>query len=194
MEISNGVKRYINLLPPAEQQELRTLRLSGNVKDFGIWLCLTLAITAMLFVAIRFYLNGELENSQGRLATEKELLDNVENSAFREDLDRFNSELADSQTLQSKQNKFSEVLIEIAQKIPKDITLDTFALDEKTGRIEIGGKAGSRDSVLSFRRSILDSERFTNINFPLSNLEKPRDLIWHYSFYLKKSKPKNDAG
>ena len=182
------MRRYINLLPPTEQQELRGMQFSSHIREFAIWLCLSLGVLAMFFVAIRFYLKGELENSESRLAAEKELLDNVESSVFREDLDRFNGELADFQTLQGKQNKYSEVLVEIAQRMPKDMTLDTFTLDDKTGRIEIGGRAASRNSVLALRNSLLQSERFANINFPLTNLEKRTNVSWEYRFFLKKPK------
>lgn len=187
------MKKYINLLPPAQQRELKNLRLTQQVRDFGILLGVSLAVLAMLFVALRFYLKGELANSQDRLAAEQNLLNNLETSSFRDQLDRFNAELVDFKFLQSKKenNKFSAALLEIAQKIPRDLTVDRFALDEKTGKIEIGGRAANRSSVLSFRRSLAASDLFTNVNFPLANLETPRDLPWQYRLYLKA--PKNAA-
>lgn len=185
MEISNGVKRYINLLPPREQQELKILRVNGQIRDFGIWFGLSLCVAIMLFVAIRFYLKGELANSRERFGAETALLNSLETTEFRKEIELFNAELDDFKILQDSQDEWSGVLIEIAEKIPRNMTLERFSADRETGRVDIGGRAGTRDSVLVFRRALIASDRFINVNFPLSNLEKPRDLDWQYRFYLK---------
>jgi len=178
-------KRYINLLPPLEQQELRILRINQQVRDFGIWLLFSLAVLITLFVAARFYLISELKQTTEELAAELDVLNNLETSDFRKEVERFNTELGNFELLQDKQKQLSGTLTEMAQKIPPDLTLDKFSVDTGTGRVEISGRGGSRSSVLAFRQSLLKSDRFKNVSFPLANLERSNDVVWRYRFFLK---------
>ena len=161
------------------------MQVNQQIRDFGIRLLISLAVLIAIFLAIRFYLNIEVKQTREELARETGLLNSLETSAFRKEVERFNAELANFEILEKKQGKLSGILTEIAQKMPADLTLDRLTVDQSTGRIEIAGRASNRNSVLSFRQALIASERFKNINFPLANLEKPSNVAWQYRFFLK---------
>ena len=98
------IKRYINLLPPVEQQELRIMQVNQQIRDFGIRLLISLAVLIAIFLAIRFYLNIEVKQTREELARETGLLNSLETSAFRKEVERFNAELANFEILEKKYN------------------------------------------------------------------------------------------
>lgn len=179
------MKKYTNLLPPREQKQVKLLRVQGQLLNFSFWLILSLLILIVSFFAAQVFLSSELELTNNQVSAKAGALANVEVTALRREVKLFNQDLANFQTLNLKRQNLSQVLIEFARALPPEVTLDSFGVNLGDYKVEVTGRALTRAAVLKLRKNLLASSYFTNVNFPLSNLEKPTNVAWKYRFYIR---------
>lgn len=185
------MKRYINLLPPQEQQKIKRFEVNAQVRDFGMWFIASLLIMGVFLFAGQYFLKRELNKTMAKIQTETTVLDNFKDRSIKTEVEDFNQNLGNFTALQKQNTDWSEALRELASILPQDMTIDRLVITRQDRKVEVAGHAGSRDSVLRFREHILESKHFVNINFPLSNLQKNANLPWNYRFYLKDANAQN---
>lgn len=179
------MKRYINLLPPEQQKNIRLARVNSQVLSFVIWLILSILIFATVLFASFLVLRQRLESLQGEIAEQTKTLEELKETSVRKEVEIFSSNLKNFDVLQKSQDGWSRVLEEIARGLPADMTIDTMSINRADRKVELSGRGGSRNSVLQYRKTLIASANFVNLNFPLANLEKSKDLSWKYRFYVK---------
>jgi Tfp pilus assembly protein PilN len=179
------MKLYTNLLSLEDQQNIRLEKATALLFNFFLWVVLSLLMLLVFMIAGRFYLISELSSVETRIELQKQTVSQSENQQLKNTLNEFNTHLANLVNLEKHQGQWSEVLIEFARLVPKDVAVDSFTGERQTGRIRITGFAKTRESVLRLRQNLLDSGNFTDVNFPLSNLVKPTDLNFNYTFFVK---------
>lgn len=183
------MKKFVNLLPPEEQKQLKLQELNRELLSFAFWLGLSFLVFIALLYAGRVFLRSELAATTQQVAAETTALTDLQEAGLPAEVEKFNLNLANFRTLTAKHETLAPVLLELAQLLPPDLTLSSLSLERKSRKVEIAGRAGSRKSVLILRRNLLTSPSFSNVNFPLSNLEKATDLPFSYRFYLKPNSP-----
>ena len=129
-------------------------------------------------------MRGELLSSAEQLAAQQSLMGSAETANLKKDVETFNKAMANFQKLSAGQQQYSVLLREIANLLPADLTVDRLTISADDHKIELGGRGGSRDSVLALRARLVDSAYFKNVNFPLANLQRAQDVSWSYRFYF----------
>jgi hypothetical protein len=82
--------------------------------------------------------------------------------------------------------KWSKVLESFAALPPEDVGITSMILDLKNKSVNISGFAPRREEVIEFYNNILaDTENFYGVDYPLENVAKPTDNIFHFTFYIK---------
>jgi Tfp pilus assembly protein PilN len=182
--------KQINLLPKEEQRELRLTFFNDQLIRFWIWIL----VSMMLFVSITYiakaYLSGQVAETEGQIALSEQILKSSDNELLKSQVEALNQEISALKSIQTQHRFWSVALEELPKILATDISLDTMVVDRATGRVDIAGVAGSRESVLKFWSDVHKSDYFTNINFPLSNLEKPVTDPFTFSFTIKEDKVK----
>ncbi|MDP3741455.1 MAG: PilN domain-containing protein [bacterium] len=178
------MKRYINLLPPDFQKQVKLEKLQSQVVSFGIWSAVSLLVFATILFASFVVLKQSLIGLAEEVAVQTKVLDEIKETSVRKEVEIYNNNLKNFETLAAARNDWSVVLMEIARTLPKDMTIDSLTINRLDKKVELGGHSRSRDQVLQFRKNLVSSSYFTNVNFPLANLEKPTDLNWKYRFFL----------
>jgi Tfp pilus assembly protein PilN len=178
--------KYINLLPKEDQKEIRLEKINSRLTDLLIWIAISFLILALSFFVARIYLGSAMSGYSRLIEQQKQAVARQENKEVKEQLLEFNTHLSNLVLLNENHAKWSEVMIAFSRLVPVGVSIDSFSADRLSGGISIVGFAKSRDSVLVLRNNILDSEYFTNINFPLSNLTRPTNVIFKYTFYVKR--------
>ena len=179
------MKKAVNLLPPAEQHELRLAAVHAQVVGFGTWLVASFLVLSLFLFLGQIFLKIEQETVTDQVSAESEDLEKLHVDDFRAEVAGFNTNLGNFQTLLKENHAWSQVLQEIARLLPTQITLDGIAIDGSNLKVELNGRAGSRDAVLLLRQNLLQSPYFQKVNFPLDNLENAADLKWSYRFYIR---------
>jgi Tfp pilus assembly protein PilN len=181
------MKSYVNLLPKDEQREVVLERITAKLKNLFAWILLSLLVLAGFLLATRIYLGSELSRVSEQVNMQRQVVSQAENRELKQQLDGLNTHLSNLVLLDEQQAVWSEVLIELARLTPVDTSIDTIQADRESFVIRLTGFSLNRDSVLQFRRNLLASEYFSDVDFPLSNLIKPTDVNFHYSFYVNEN-------
>lgn len=181
------MKLYTNLLAKEDQKEIRLEKATAAILNFFIWVVMSLAVLAVFVIAGRIYLTGELSRTGTNIALQKQVVSQEENLQLKKTLGEFNTHLTNLVNLDQHQGQWSEVLISFTRLLPVGVAIDSFTGERETGRVRISGFAKTRESVLRLRQNLLASGDFTDVNFPLSNLVKPKDLSFNYTFFVRPS-------
>lgn len=176
--------RQINLLPPSEQRTVRQLDVNRELVSFGAWLTVSLAVVALVFLAVTLTLRAELSGARALIQVKTEELDKLEQAFLQDEVVVLNQDLRNFEEILKQNKAWSGVLREVARNLPNDMVLDSLVIEPAAYRVEAKGRTADRDSVLLFRQNILNSEYFRNINFPLLNLEKAFGGEWEYRFFV----------
>lgn len=179
------IKKYVNLLPPEELKLRRQKELARELRLFAVALFGSLAVFIGVLAMSEIYLRAELRQKNERIKERTAELLNLQQESQQDEVGLVNGNLENFQVLQSQNLAVSAVLLEFGQLLPRGVTLDSFTLTREKQKIEVAGRALTREEVLELRQNLLASPHFRSVNFPLANLERARDVAWHYRFYLK---------
>jgi Tfp pilus assembly protein PilN len=183
--------KLINLLPKAEQRELKLQSFADQLTMF--WICAIVSI--VFFVALTYtakiYLEGQMTETESQIAVEKQVLKSSDNELLKKQVETMNAQIAGIKNLQSQHYNWSAALMELARLIPPDMIIDTLDAERATGEIHIEGMSATRESVLLFWANMHKSEYFGDINFPLSNLNFPTNDPYEFTFYVVPEAIKN---
>ena len=177
------VKRYINLLPPEEQKRVKLEALNFAVAGFGVWVLLSLVFFITLIFAAQVLLNQEIDDVNRQVAARQRELQNIKQPAAQKEIELLNRNSANLQALLPAHQDWTPILVELAAAVPSDLIVDSLVITREDRKIEITGHGATRESVLKLRESLHASSYFRNVNFPLSNLEKARNVEWKYRLY-----------
>lgn len=83
----------------------------------------------------------------------------------------------------------TEILQEIVQNLPQSVSINSINFsrdqsfkDKKGSVVTISGMASNRDSLVGFASALQESDKFSDINMPVSNLAKGSNLP--YTMYI----------
>ncbi|MBI4128139.1 MAG: PilN domain-containing protein [Parcubacteria group bacterium] len=175
----------INLLSPQEKTErviAERYRYAYQILFAGA--ALIIGAIIILF-AMQVFFTLHTRTVKEMVEAQETLVETPQVQALEKDVTTFNAYLKRIDALIMAHPAWSRILADIANRIPEGIQLTRLDAETKTGVINLGGKARTRDEVLALRTNILGSPFFTGANFPLANLEAERDIEFSYSFFLK---------
>ena len=176
----------INLLPPLQLNKIKLLKLSKKVSWLFIFL-FTVNISIIGYLVFSFFiLRIDLESATERATPVNEERVN--------DLSRIEEEVKGTYALIQKAKKldkaeekkftWSQVLEELAGSIPPGITLETFKPNEELTEITITGTAVSRDQILVLEEKLKNSDLYTEVVAPVSNLVAKNDVTFEFTLKL----------
>ncbi len=183
--------KQINLLPKSEQRELRLTFFNEQLIRFWIWILVCLLLFVSLTYIAKAYLSGQVAGIEGEIALSEQVLKSSDNEQLKSQLEVLNQELNSIKHIRNQHRYWSIALEELAKMLSPDISLDSVIIDRTGNKVDIVGVAGNRESVLKFWSDVHKSEYFTNINFPLANLEKPILDPFSFSFTVNEEKVKS---
>ena len=181
--------KLINLLPPSEQKLIHQEKIFANVKTFLFWSFFTYAIFAGLLIGGKYYVIYTTSSVDSEIERQKAIISKQDNINLKKEIDRNNAIVSDYNTIAKNIEKWSSTLRTFANLVPQDVYVTNLSANTKTGRIDVNGVGGTRESVLLMRDNILEIDKFKNIDLPFENLKKERDVDFHYTFYLKEVLP-----
>ena len=181
-------KRYINLLPPEEQKALKLEGLNYTVASFGVWVLLSLVFFIAFIFGAQIILNQEIDDLNEQVTARSSELQNIKQPAVQKEIEVLNRNLANLQTLLPSHEDWTPILVEFARLLPADLTVDSIVITREDSKMEAAGHGDTRESVLNLRNNLLESRYFKDVNFPLSNLERARNVNWEYRFCFNPEK------
>lgn len=185
------MKRTINLLPPVEQKKLKTEKLITEVLNFSTWVVVSLVLFCLLSYGTVLYLKHFSGSLDAEILIKRMVLDSTDNTRIKNEVQTLNTALKDFQNLEAQHYEWSVALIALAEIIPGSIQLNAVSLDRASGKVEIVGVATDREAVIALWVNLKRSDFFKDVNFPLTNLEKPQITPFSYTFFINPEKIKS---
>lgn len=176
--------KRINLLPKSEQQEVRLQFFTKQLVVFWLWVLISLLLFLIITLVVQSYLKGQVTSIDTQINADRQVLKSSDNEILKQQVGDLNNQISNLKNLSAQHYYWSKALAELGNLLAADMQVDLLSLDRASGKVEIRGTAGTRDSVLKFWSDIHKSAYFKNINFPLSNLEKPVSDSFTFTFYV----------
>jgi Tfp pilus assembly protein PilN len=178
--------KKINLLPKPKQKELMYERLFHNML-VAVVLAVCILMTGVVSQLVVW---GYLERSQNTLIDDidrlKKAIDKTESAQIKQEIRLVNSQMKDFEQLSALQPKWSSVLNAFAVQVPPGVQITDFVADSTTLKIDINGQSPTREQVIQLYNNLSsDQQHFKNIDYPLENVAKPKDVRFHFTFYIQ---------
>jgi len=175
----------INLIPNEEKKKMSKDFYLRLVTVFFIMLSMSLLVASVAILPAYFLSSAEEYSINAKLA----LQDNEPISAPDQNtlttIKDLKIKLNLIENAQKNHDIFSEKVINeiILKKMPNiKITEISYKNDPKTGKkIDISGRASSREVLLSFRRALEDDTAFLKVDLPISNFVKGSNIKFYLS-------------
>lgn len=155
----------INLLPPADQQEIHAGRANSLLLRY---ITLSLVVLGILLAWIGvIYFN--LYNTQSDAERTKKA--NEAKAATRQDIvsqaDKFRGDLSIAKQIMDKQVNYTETVTRVATAMPADTILDSISIDPKLFDKDttIAAHAKSQEAAIALKDSLQASGLFTKVYF-----------------------------
>jgi Tfp pilus assembly protein PilN len=184
--------KIINLLPKNEQKEVKLQFFAHSQLVFWIWIVISLVLFLILTLLAKIYLNNVQNQVAIEISQKQEELKSSDNAILKQQVETLNTQIKTIKTLQGQHVYWSNALVELGNLLAPDIQLNSLSIDRTTGKIDLQGTAGNRESVLKFWSDIHKSQYFQNIDFPLSNLNKSAGDPFTFTFYANLDKLKQE--
>ncbi len=184
--------KIINLLPKSEQKEVKLQFFAHSLLVFWLWALISIFVFLILTLLAKNYLVGVQIETANASDQQREILKSSDNEILKQQVSSLNQQINSIKNLKSQHVYWSKALSELANLFAFDIHMDLISIDRATGKVDVQGTAGSRESVLKFWADIHKSAYFKDINFPLSNLERATDDSFTFTFYANLDKLKTE--
>lgn len=176
-----------NLLPPQEKKEVELARFNQFIIFLtGCFLILLIVFIGLLLTTY-FYLstlvdaqNKLIKLEQGDIKTER--LTNIEQR-----ISRTNQMVERVFSYQKETILVTPILEELSKIVPSGIYLTDFSYQKATEQIRISGRANERDAILLFQQKLNEDPLFVNLEAPLSNLLKQKNIDFNFGLKIKVS-------
>lgn len=180
--------KQINLLPKSEQKELKLYFFTVLLWKFWTFLIISLILFWLTAFFAKSYLDLQGSGIAEEISTQKLVLRSSDNERLKSEVGDLNNQIARINSLTSQHYYWSKALAELANLLPRDVSVNILSLDRLSGKFTIQGTTATRASALQFWSDMHKSDYFRDINFPLTNLEKATDGSFSFTFFVNTEK------
>lgn len=175
----------LNLLPPQEKKELELAEIGHwFISFFGLILVILMIFSLLLFSTYA-YLSILVKAQNELIAIEQSNVEIVgQVKQIEEKIKQTNQNLSQIYHLQKDFVCWSPILEELARTVPQGIYLTNFSYQALTNQVNLNGRAETREQLLIFQQTLKENPQFIELEAPLSNLLKQRDIDFSFSFKL----------
>lgn len=169
----------LNLISQEIKKEIKLKRVYGLIKKTNY----SFVIAAIIFAAVLLFAKFILQNNFNEIVAQTTLV--TKNSqAYNNKVRGINSQLALAAQIQNDFTAWSVLLEELAAKTPAEVNFSYVKIDKMAETIKIRGRVRSRDALLVFKNNLENSAAFTDIDFPVKNILKQKDIDFEISAKL----------
>jgi Tfp pilus assembly protein PilN len=140
---------------------------------------------------MRFYIEGSISEVKVEVADAQKQLGSSNNQVLQKEVASLNTQIHNAKNLKDQHYYWSQALAELGNITPDGMHLNTLDADRETGAISVVGVADRREDVIAFWSNVKKSSYFSNIDFPLNNLEKATDTPFSFDFSVNASSIQN---
>lgn len=156
----------INLLPHNKQAEIRAGRVNVIVRQYIIMVFVAFILLAGIVGATFVLLNNQRVSAERRFSESSERIAKYAN--IKTQAEAFRSELSIAKQVLDKEIVYSNLLLRIAESIPKGVVIDSLALDSTTlgTPVSMTAHAANKDVAVRLKeRFQARTDLYSNVYF-----------------------------
>ena len=173
----------LNLLPPQDKKDLELAKLSRLIASLAVWFLIFLIIFTLFLVSTYFSLSILLAEQKKLIGIRQSDPKTQDVLKIEEKIKRTNQIVKQVYSKQQEMILWTPLLEEMTKIVPSGIYLTNFSYQATDNQITLNGWANWRENLLYFQESLKENSFFKEVEAPLSNLIKQRDI--DFSFTLK---------
>ena len=166
-----------NLLPQHYVQTLKRERATRIVIVASVVLTVVVAITGLLVVPTYFVARNNEKNASQEIEVLRQVLETRESGDAQTEVRTLRAELETIKQMHTERSVIT-ILDELFSVLPADVSVVNIVITEDT--VQLDGVAGSRDSLLAYRKSIEENEMFGEIPVSINTLAKQFDVSFTF--------------
>jgi Tfp pilus assembly protein PilN len=176
----------INLLPPQEKNELEMERKIKITTILGSLILIFLIFLGTLFFSVKIYLLSQIQNQKVSLDLENQAISTPEVQELEKNITEANKRIFQLNSFYKGEINISQILEKISSVLPTETYLINFSYQAEKSQVILQGYAKNRENLLEFKKSLENLKEVQNLYSPISNLTKPTDIDFYFSFNLIK--------
>lgn len=173
----------INLLPIKEREKIAWDTWRRLILVLGIAILSGLVIVSIVLVGTSFYLSQNLTKTALLLNLQRQFPSSLEINLIENKLATVDKRIKQISEIRSKISVKAFIFTELASMLPENVRLSSFLL-KSDNSVELKGVAGQRLALLAFKKALENNTKISNLNFPLANLLKEKDIEFSLSFKI----------
>ena len=172
----------LNLLPPQEKKRLESIKLNHLISFLAVWLSVFLIIFVIFLLSTFFSLSILLQEQRKLIEVRQSDPKTQYLLEIEEKIKQTNQIVKQVQLKQAEVILWTPLLEEISEIVPAGIYLNYFSYRTAKDQITLSGWANYRENLLGFQKSLEESSFFEEIEAPLTNLIKQKDIDFNFTF------------
>lgn len=167
---------FLNLLPEEQKKEIEYEKTNITlISAFIIVFLVLVGLISSLFLA-KSTLNKNLESLNNQKESYEKLFSAKDNKEIEETISSLNKLSTTVIQINNLQIHPSYLISEIARITPNKIKYTSLTIDKEKLLLGLSGTAVSRDDLLNLTKSLEDSNLFSEVKAPLSNITSPENI------------------
>lgn len=174
----------INLLP----DRLRKLNKDNKISKIMNFSAVLMCILSLLFAGMIFYKQQQLSYQRGNLEAQKTSVDRLiygtRYQQIRDEIIRFNKEVADLQNIDKGLFSTGATLQDILSLMPEGVKVESFKFSDSDLSVNLSGIASSREALLEAQKNLKKSLFIQEVITPLSNFDEKTNISFSFNIIL----------
>jgi hypothetical protein len=171
----------LNLLSPENKKSTEERLLYLSIKNLLGALLIFAVFSATILLVAKLVLADNFQT-----IVEQTTLIVKEYGGVNQKIKETNQKIVVVSDTQKKFVAWSEILAKISDLIPKNITVSVMIMSRDNEEMTLKGTAKTRDDLLSLKSNLENSEIFSSVKIPFSNLLTREDIDFDFKLKLNK--------
>jgi len=166
----------LNLLPSQDKKDLELAKISRLIASLAVWILIFLIIFILLLVSTYFSLSILLDEQKKLIEIRQSDPRTQDMLEIEEKIRQTNQIVKQVYLKQEEMILWTPLLEKMTKIVPSGIYLTNFSYRAVDNQITLNGWANWRENLLYFQESLEENSFFKEVEAPLSNLIKQRNI------------------
>lgn len=179
-------EKQINLLPKAKLRQLDLRSWFFGLLSLYVIAGVSFGVVLVTQGGILWYLRSHEKSLEAETETLRQFASAKESTDIRKQVTQVNNRVNDYNTLAKNTPRWSKLLMLFSEVVPAGVQIQSFAVDSNKKQVAVNGFAPTRELVIQLHDNIAAKpEYFTKLDYPLENVTRPTNIVFHYTFTVQ---------
>lgn len=181
-------QKQINLLPKSKLRQLELRSWFFGLLALYVIAGISFGIVLVAQGGVMWYLRTRVKSLEAETEVLRQFASAKESTDIRKQVTLVNNRVNDYNTLAKNTTRWSKLLLLFSEVVPPGVQIQSFAVDSTKKQVAVNGFAPTRELVIRLHDNIAaKKEYFTKLDYPLENVSRPTNILFHYTFTVQEA-------